>query len=48
MMALLFLLYFAVGVQIVFAPNRFILLQFLACLLLTLGCFNLHSHLVIL
>ncbi|CEK09582.1 DUF5993 family protein [Legionella hackeliae] len=46
MMTLLFFFYFIVGVQIVFKPNRFIKLQFLFCLFLTMMLFNVHSHLV--
>lgn len=46
MMTLLYLCYFAVGLQIVFKPNRFVKLQFLFCLLLTTFWFNYHSHLV--
>ncbi|WP_420844600.1 DUF5993 family protein [Legionella cardiaca] len=46
MMMLLFFLYFIVGLQIVFKPNRFITLQFLFCLFLTMLMFNYHSHFV--
>ncbi|WP_423202105.1 DUF5993 family protein [Legionella fairfieldensis] len=46
MMTLLYLFYFLVGLQIIFRPNRFITLQFLLCLFLTLFWFNYHSHLV--
>ncbi|SNV46175.1 Uncharacterised protein [Legionella lansingensis] len=46
MMTVLFLFYFIVGLQIVFKPNRFIKLQFLLCLFLTMLFFNYHSHLV--
>lgn len=46
MMTLVFILYFIVGLQIVFKPNRFIKLQFLFCLFLTMMLFNYHSHLV--
>ncbi len=46
MMTLLYILYFIVGLQIVFKPNRFVKLQFLFCLFLTMMLFNYHSHLV--
>ncbi|WP_370569077.1 DUF5993 family protein [Legionella sp. PL877] len=45
-MTLLYIFYFIVGLQIVFKPNRFIKLQFLLCLFLTMLLFNFHSHLV--
>ncbi|WP_420795334.1 DUF5993 family protein [Legionella brunensis] len=45
-MTLLYILYFIVGLQIVFKPNRFVKLQFLFCLFLTMMLFNYHSHLV--
>ncbi|WP_423202565.1 DUF5993 family protein [Legionella londiniensis] len=44
-MTLIFILYFAVGVQIIFKPNRYLRLQFLFCLFLTMLSFNYHSHL---
>lgn len=46
MISLLFFLYFIVGLQIIFKPNRFIKLQFLFCLFLTMLLFNFHSHVV--
>ena len=46
MIAFLFLLYFMIGVQLIAMPNRFIKLQFVFCLFLTLACFNFHSHLL--
>ena len=45
MIAILFLLYFIVAAQLVFKPNHFIKLQFLACLFLTMLVFNYHSNL---
>ena len=46
MLTLIFLLYFALGAQIIIKPNRFIKLQFIVCLFLTVLCFNFHSHLL--
>lgn len=46
MIAILFFLYFAIGVQITLKPNRYIKLQFMVCLILSLLSFNLHSHLL--
>ncbi|HRD69118.1 MAG TPA: DUF5993 family protein [Legionella sp.] len=46
MIILLFLLYFALGLQIAYKPNETIKLQFVFCLLLTLVSFNFHSHLI--
>ncbi|HFD2238056.1 TPA: DUF5993 family protein [Legionella pneumophila] len=46
MMIVLFLLYFIIGLQILFKPNKTITLQFLFSLFLILISFNYHSHLV--
>lgn len=46
MIAIIFFLYFIVGVQIVFKPNRLIKLQYLLCLFVSMLSFNLHSHLL--
>jgi len=46
MIALLFLFYLIVAVQVVFKPNSLVLPQFAFCLLFTLYVFNFHSHLV--
>ncbi|WP_415582882.1 DUF5993 family protein [Legionella worsleiensis] len=46
MMILLFLLYFFIGLQILFKPTKTIPIQFMLCLLLTCISFNYHSNLV--
>ncbi|HFC9842898.1 DUF5993 family protein [Legionella pneumophila] len=46
MMIVLFLFYFIIGLQIIFKPNKTIILQFLFSLFLILISFNYHSHLV--
>lgn len=46
-MTILYLLYFLLGLQIVFKPNGFIKLEFLTCLVLTAIWFNLHIHSVV-
>ncbi|WP_420324039.1 DUF5993 family protein [Legionella oakridgensis] len=46
MIALIFLFYFLIGIQIIFKPNSLIKLQFLFCLFLTMLSFNFHSHLL--
>ncbi|WP_425324432.1 DUF5993 family protein [Legionella worsleiensis] len=45
-MILLFLLYFFIGLQILFKPTKTIPIQFMLCLLLTCISFNYHSNLV--
>ncbi|MFV0821403.1 DUF5993 family protein [Legionella micdadei] len=45
-MTLLYLLYWLIGLQIVFKPNRFLKPQFLFCLLLTLFWFDFHGDLL--
>lgn len=46
MIAIIFVLYFIIGIQIVFKPNRFVPLQFLFCLFLSMISFNIHSNLL--
>lgn len=46
MIAIVFLLYLLVGIQVVFKPNRFVPLQFLFCLFVSMLSFNLHSNLL--
>ncbi|WP_426769264.1 DUF5993 family protein [Pseudomonas aeruginosa] len=45
-MIVLFLFYFIIGLQIIFKPNKTIILQFLFSLFLILISFNYHIHLV--
>ena len=46
MITLDFLLYFLIGLQLIFKPNAYIKIQFVFCLLITLIDFNFHSHLL--
>ncbi|CEG58073.1 conserved protein of unknown function [Legionella fallonii LLAP-10] len=46
LIALLFVFYFIISLQIVFKPNKTILTQSLIVLLFALYSFNYHSHLV--
>ncbi|WP_420911427.1 DUF5993 family protein [Legionella norrlandica] len=46
MITVLFLLYFIIGLQILYKPNKTIIFQFFISFLLVLIVFNYHSHLV--
>ncbi len=43
MITIIFLLFFMIGIQLLFKPNQFIQLQFIFCLLLTVMEFNAHT-----
>jgi hypothetical protein len=46
LLALLFLLYFIIGLQLIIKPNRFIKLQMMISFLFTMLVFNYHSNLL--
>ncbi len=43
---IVFILYFILGLQLILKPHRFIKIEFLCCLFLSLVMFNFHSALL--